>query len=378
MYQSLQHTHHVSPETKISLHEFHKKQAECQVFHTGLSPEMTPLLTMEGPPGLRTREILVKDEGQRLGLKSFKVLGSSFAIHRLKETPRTLCTMTDGNHGKGVAYAAQKMGIPCVIYVPDNMSVARQEAMRDLGAEVIMIEGSYDDAISEVRHKSTENQWTLLSDTSWEGYTEIPQDIMAGYGTIFREIEEQRIGCDPITHVIIQAGVGGLASAGGAWLHLNSHSEVWSNHVKLIIVEPLDADCIAVNVIHQQNNIQNKELISCIGDTNSIMAGLNCGTPSLVSWPILRDIASTFVTIGDNWAKRAMKLMLTQGIISGESGAAGVAAILAAPGLFDEESIILTINTEADTDPDRYQEIIQEIIQGSTLGDPTFTQTARL
>jgi diaminopropionate ammonia-lyase len=368
IYPALQHKHHVSPETLTALQEFNEKQPECHAFHQTLSQERTPLLALSHDVSIR--ELLVKDEGQRFGLKSFKGLGSSFAIHRLTERPQTLCTMTDGNHGKGVAYAAQKMGIPCVVYVPQNMTMARQEAMRDLGARVIVIQGSYDDAISEVRRHASENQWTLLSDTSWEGYTEIPQDIMAGYGTIFREIEEQRQGCEPITHVIIQAGVGGLASAAGAWLHLNSNSEVWSNHVRLIIVEPQGADCIAVNVLHQQNNFENKELISCIGDTNSIMAGLNCGTPSLVSWPILRDIASTFVTIGDNWARRAMKLLHTHEIISGESGAAGVAAVLAAPSLFDEESVILTINTESDTDPETYQDIIhapRELICQSRL-----------
>ena len=133
--------------------------------------------------------------------------------------------------------------------------------------------------------------------------------------------------------------------------------------MKLIIVEPSDADCIVANVVHQQNNVRecsDNELVSCEGKTESIMTGLNCGKPSLVSWPIIRDIATYFITIGDNWAKRAMKKMYQEDIIAGETGGAGIAAILAMPNLFDNESVILTINTEADTDHEDYMRIINE------------------
>ena len=276
----------------------------------------------------------------------------------LENKPHTLCTMTDGNHGKGVAFAAKTLGIRSKIFVPNIMSKSRIDAIRELGAEVIIVNGSYDDSIEEVKQKSIENDWCLVSDTSWEGYTEIPKNIMAGYGTIFREIEEQRKNKNPITDVIIQTGVGGLAAAACAWVELNKiKSNVWCDDVKIIIVEPLDADCMLENVKNQHNNID-KELISCKGKTNSIMAGLNCGTPSLISWPIIRDITSYFVTIGDNWAKNSMKKMHNENVIAGETGAVGVAAIMAIPSLFNENSVILTINTEADTDPDSYNNII--------------------
>ena len=351
--------HALSSETTQVLQEFTDKLPLCEAFHQSLDPTPTPLLTLTRF-GLTPREVLVKDEGARFGLQSFKGLGSSFAIHLLP-TKGTLCTMTDGNHGRGVAYAAQQLGLPCVVYVPQTMTKARQDAIRNLGAHVIVVPGSYDDAIAEVRRHARENDWCLVSDTSWEGYTQIPTDIMIGYSTIFREIEDQRRGRAPITHVVVQAGVGGLASCAALWLELRKKQcSCWDDHVQLLIVEPLDADCIATNIRHQQNHPEHKNLIPCPGSTNSLMAGLNCGMPSYVSWPLIRDIASFYITLGDQWAKRAMVRLHKDHIVSGESGAAGLAGVLAAPSLFEEESVVLTINTESDTDPEAYRRILQE------------------
>lgn len=366
VYNSLQMKLDISEKTQLLLKEFDEKQELCKKFHEQLDDKITPLTNLNDlEKELNIKEIIVKDEGKRFGLKSFKGLGSSFAINMLDCKPKVLCTMTDGNHGKGVAFTAQKLGMKCIIYVPNNMSNARIKAIEEYGAKVIVVEGSYDDAIEEVKIRAKENNWCLVSDTSWKGYEEIPKNIMIGYGTIFREIEFQRKGKLPITHVVIQAGVGGLASSAAAWLHLNKNrSNIWNSHVKLIIVEPSDADCIAYNVMKQRNKIKS-EILTCIGKTDSIMSGLNCGTPSTISWPIIRDIASTYITIGDEWARIAMKKMYAtkNKIISGEAGAAGVACILATckekyMKLFDENSVILTINTEADTDPISFQEII--------------------
>ena len=151
IYYPLQQKNEISNETKQFLMEFDNKQSLCKEYHESISDKMTPLFNMNNfEKQMNIKEIIVKDEGQRFGLKSFKGLGSSFAIHMLKNKPSVLCTMTDGNHGKGVAYIAQKLGIRAIIYVPNNMTLARQKAMSDLGAEVIVVNGLYDDAIEEV------------------------------------------------------------------------------------------------------------------------------------------------------------------------------------------------------------------------------------
>ena len=189
--------------------------------------------------------------------------------------------------------------------------------------------------------------------------------ITIGYSTIFREINKQRLNCDPITHVIIQAGVGGLAGSCGLWLLYNKNylinQNIWSKDVKFILVEPKDADCISHNIIiHRNNNDDN--LYQCIGKTNSIMAGLNCGVPSKISWPIIQDTVDLYVVIGDQWAVKAMKKMKQESIIAGESGGAGIAGLLALIGkrIFNKDSVILSINTESDTDPNNYLKIINE------------------
>jgi diaminopropionate ammonia-lyase family len=375
VYNPLQKKNKITDETKQLLEEFDYKQTNCENFHKTIIHKPTPLRTMfklESELGIG--KILVKDEGERFGLKSFKALGASFAISNLHPLPSVLCTMTDGNHGKGVAFTAKKLGIKAVIYVPKNMTESRKQAMIDLGAKVITVEGTYDDAIEQVKEEAEKNNWCLVSDTSWDGYEKIPNDIVAGYGTIFREIEEQVHSnslnssiidfkdVKPITHVIIQAGVGGLASAAAAYLELNKlRNNVWDNQVELIIVEPVDADCISYNIMKTRNNKNGDKLLTCVGKTDSIMAGLNCGTPSKSAWPMIRDIADLYITIGDEWAKIAMRKMHLENIISGESGAAGLAGLMALQkntNIFDNNSTVLVINTEADTDPISYQKII--------------------
>ena len=350
-------------ETVELLNDFSSKIDECKEIHADI-PE-TPLLRMNKlEEELGIKEIIVKDEGKRLNLKSFKPLGAYYAINTLDPRPEVLCTMTDGNHGKGVAYVAKSLGMEAIIYVPDNMVSARIRAMMDLGAKVRVVDGSYDDAIVRVRDEAQKNGWFLISDTSWSGYTDIPKKITIGYSTIFREINEQRNGSNPITHVIIQAGVGGLAGTCGLWLLYNKQylieQKIWSEDVKFIIVEPKDADCIAYNVMVHGNS-DDEELYKCPGRTNSMMAGLNCGVPSKLSWPVMQDTCDLYLVIGEKWPVKAMKLMHDEKIIAGESGAAGIAGLLAlySKGYFDENSVILTINTESDTDPENYIKIIK-------------------
>ena len=351
------------------LYNFKKNKKSCEFYHNNLKP--TPLCSLKNLANeYNLKELIIKDEGKRFNLGSFKGLGVSYAINKLKKEGKlkevdTLTTMTDGNHGKAVAYIAKDLGYKSIIYVPENMTKSRVNALLDLEATVVYSK-SYDSAIDDVMRQSKLNNWCLVSDTSTKDYTEIPMNIMIGYGTIFREIEKQRINKEPITHVLIQAGVGGLASTAAAWLACHNNYRIWSDNVKLIIVEPTDADCIYTNISHyNNNNLYEVPLISSSKNINSIMAGLNCGKPSFISWPIIRDYASYFITIDDKWAKDAMYKLYNENIQAGESGGAGLAGILATRydkkyNIFDENSRVLLINTENDTDPENYIKIINE------------------
>jgi len=370
---SLQKRIGLSQTTNKIFQEFTSKLENCAQIHINIKP--TPLYrasNLEMEMG-KNCTVFIKDEGQRLGLKSFKPLGSFYAIATLDPIPNVLATMTDGNHGKGVAYVANQLGIQSVIYVPANMKPVRKKAMEELGARVITVKGSYDDAIDIVREEAMKNGWTLVSDTSWKEYTNIPKKITIGYSTIFREINEQMKNSqdskNPITHLFIQAGVGGLAGTAGLWLLYNLHmlknQTVWSNNVQFILVEPKDADCITHNVlIHHNNDLdyQDPILVPCRGKTDSIMSGLNCGIPSYLSWNIIKDTVDYYVVIGDEWAKKAMCLLAKDSIVAGESGAAGVAGMLAlkGKGILKPNSVILCVNTESDTDPENYKKITKK------------------
>ena len=181
VYVSMQRQSNVPEATTVLLEEFQAHQRQVMAFHETIDATLTPLTSMDKlNEELHVKEILVKDEGHRFGLKSFKGLGGSYAISALESQPKVLCTMTDGNHGKGVAFTAKRLGMEAMIYVPSNMSQARIDAIKELGATVIVVDGLYDDAIEMVKKEAEGNGWCLLSDTAWEGYEEIPKNIMAG------------------------------------------------------------------------------------------------------------------------------------------------------------------------------------------------------
>lgn len=316
--------------------------------------------------------LYIKDEGTRMGQKAFKILGVSYAMHRLMEhgvlkEGDTVTTMTDGNHGSALASLAKMYGYNAVIYVPENMTLERINTIRSYGAKCIVTNGSYDDCIEMVKEESQKNGWILISDTAWENYVDIPKNIGSGYLTIFNEVYEELKGSQNITHIFLQVGVGGFASAGVAYAVSQLLPE---DRPKLICVEPEDADCVLENV-KAMSILGN---IMCKGKTDSIMSGLNCGVPSSLAWPILRDYIDAYVAIGDEWARKAVR-MLYHGpnnasedrVYSGESGAAGLAGLLACletPELkhhldLNEHSNVLVINTEGVTDKKSFNEIIR-------------------
>ena len=355
---------------------------------------MSPLVSL---PNLATMfkvgGIWVKDEASRLELNSFKVLGGSFALYRFiqerlhisdeqmsysylvsnevkeKLGDITFASATDGNHGRGIAWAAQKLGHRCVIYVHSETSQRRIDAIRGYGATVKVIDGNYDDAVRQIVVDAKENGWEIISDTSWEGYSQIPTWIMQGYSTMMAEIQEQfsAQGITRPTHVFVQAGVGALAASVIGYYH----SLCGENAPTCVVVEPEDAACLFASA-----STENREIRNVDGDLDTIMAGLACGSPSEIAWNVLRQTVDAFVTVPDYIAAKGMRVYATplKGdpfIVSGESGAVTLGALLSilrengADQLrdflkIDEHSQILLINTEGNTDPVLFRQIIWE------------------
>lgn len=323
--------------------------------------------------------ISVKDESARFGLKAFKGLGSIYALAmevanltgcqadnlRFPElqTPEiqeklknvVFATATDGNHGKGVAWAANLLGCEARVYMPAGSSSMRAQAIRDAGrAQVTITEYSYDDTVKEVSRLAREYGWRLVQDTSWDGYEEVPKHIMQGYTTMVRETVEKME--DPPTHVFLQAGVGAMAGAATGYLaaHYGAQRPV------IVLVEPYAAACI-------YESMEAGDMRTARGDGCTIMAGLNCGTPCSVAWPVLRDYGDFAVVCEDAYAKLGMRRLAEEGVISGESGAAATGAFLRIAEAsemrgklgINGDSRILLFNTEGDTDPVSYREIIK-------------------
>ncbi len=337
--------------------------------------------------------IWVKDESQRMSLRSFKVLGGSFAIYRFikaqlgldhLEVPLaelsspevraklgdlTFAAATDGNHGRGVAWAAAQLGFKSVIYVHKFTSQARIQAIASLGARVEVIDGTYDDAVRQITLDAKQHGWHVISDTSWEGYQDIPKWVMQGYTTMLSEVQEQLAaqGYVKPTHVFAQAGVGALAAATIGFYAKRFGAE----RPKTAVVEPDRAACL-----YQSIEAGDGAPHSFPGDLNTIMAGLACGDPSPLAWSILKDYADVFVQCPDYVAGTGMRVYAVplEGdpfIVSGESGAVTLGALLFAMQLpeyaglrerleLGPDSHILLLNTEGNTDPDHFRRIVWE------------------
>jgi diaminopropionate ammonia-lyase len=314
---------------------------------------------------LGVKNIFVKDESTRFGLKAFKGLGTSYAVvHSLKENQdiQTFCTATDGNHGKALAWSAGLAKKNAVIVIPKHTTEARIKAIEAKKAQVIRFDGNYDEACLYAEELSKQDGWKLIQDVAWDGYEEIPAQIMSGYLSIFKEMENDLHSLDEpkMDIVFLQAGVGSFASS-AVWYYLNRYG---IKKPKIVIVEPCEADGIL-------ESFKRKELTTSKGKQETIMAGLNCGLPSSIAWPILKAGVDAVIRIKDKYAKDAMKLLYQAQfddpkIFSGESGAAGLAGYLSLQNEKDivehlglnSNSRLLFFNTEGDTDPAHFQEII--------------------
>ncbi|MCZ7529457.1 MAG: diaminopropionate ammonia-lyase [Acidimicrobiia bacterium] len=340
--------------------------------------EETPLIDVPAlAERLGVRRIVVKLESDRLGLPSFKILGASWATLRLLEErlgasltecgsieemgraleslkPLTLVAATDGNHGRAVARVARWLGLEASILVPADMADARRRALIDEGATVTVVDGPYDAAVEA--SKSVGPGELVVSDTSWAGYETVPRWIIDGYATIFAEIDEQlslmsMAGPDVVA---VQVGVGALAAA------VIDHYP--APETRIVAVEPERADCVA-------RSITAGRPVSLPGGQDSIMAGLNCGTPSHVAWKELATGLDATVVIDDDWAREGVRALARAGVVVGESGAAGLAGLMAlreqappevcaAAGLRSDASVLL-LATEGATDPDAWTEIVE-------------------
>ena len=340
-------------------------------FHK-LLPGYAPTPLVDAPALARrlgVERVWVKDESSRLGLPSFKILGASWATYRalcrhrgldlsavgdldtlrgqLGDEGLVLVAATDGNHGRAVAHIAALLGIRAHILVPDDMSAARQDAIRREGAQLTIVGGGYDDAIARSAGLADETH-LLISDTSWPGYQEVPGWVIDGYATIGAEVDAQLAsrGARPPDMIAVQIGVGALAAA--IVRHFGRRPGT------VIGVEPTTADCVI-------SSIEAGRILSVPGPHHSIMAGLNCGTPSLVAWPTISRGIHTFLTIQDDAAREAMRMLAEAGIVSGESGAAGLAGLIHHRDRLDlpRDTEVLVISTEGATDPVEYRKIIE-------------------
>ncbi|MGJ4855697.1 diaminopropionate ammonia-lyase [Labrys sp. La1] len=344
----------------------------------------TPLLSLSALAArLGIGELLVKDEAHRLGLCSFKALGGAYAVVRLvieraclllgrqidyselgQADVRSVAAgmifacATDGNHGRSVAQGARFVGAKAVIFVHGGVSPGRVAAIAAFGAEIMRVDGTYDESVTEAARVSETKGWTVVSDTSWEGYERIPGLVMQGYTTILREALRQMR--EPPTHLFVQAGVGGIAAAlgGHAALVLGTHRP------KLVVVEPTLSACIFASA-------KAGRPVKVSHGAPTVMAMLECYEPSQVAWRILARVADAFMTVEDEEAIAAMNSLARPlpgdpAIVAGESGAAGLAGLLQAAGDeamrrtfgLDSDARILMINSEGATDPARYRELV--------------------
>lgn len=323
----------------------------------------TPLHALPGLAShLGVAALHCKDEGQRFGLGSFKALGGAYAVAsvaRERGTDITVACATEGNHGRSVAWGAQQAGVHCVIFLHEGVSAAREAAIARYGAQIRRVPGSYDDAVRTCTEVSHEQGWHIVSDTTWEGYEDIPRQVMAGYSLIAQEVYD--VLTTPPSHVFVQAGVGGMAAA-----MMASVQRCWpSSAMRFVVVEPSSAACL------QASALAEGRMVTVPGPFQTMSAGLACGEPSAAVLDLLTAGTQMFLALDDAWLAKAMRqyarpMAQDPAVVAGASGAAGLAGLLAVmsePELknasaLNDQSRILLVNSENDTDPMAYQQVV--------------------
>lgn len=396
MQEQIKWVMNIMPKTEdTQLHVMEIEEIKkARKFHASFPQyEITPLVELNNMAAfLGINKVLVKDESYRFGLNAFKVLGGAFAMAKymaqkldkdvcdlpyevlVSEETRekfgqvTFFTATDGNHGRGVAWAANRLLQRAVVHMPKGSTITRLNHIKKEGAAVTIEEVNYDECVRMAAAEAAmEPNGVMVQDTAWEGYEEIPAWIMQGYGTMAMEADEQYVKAvgTPPTHVFVQAGVGSLAGAVQGYF-TNKYP---INPPKVVVVEAAEAACL-----YQGAAKGTGEISIVTGDMPTIMAGLACGEPNTISWNILRNHATAFLSCTDQVTIKGMRMLAAPvkgdtPVTSGESGALpfGVLASVMTDEIYgplrealqlNENSNVLCFSTEGDTDPERYQNIV--------------------
>ena len=322
----------------------------------------TPLISLNKlSKKLQLNKIFYKDESKRFHLKSFKALGGAYAVEKVTKGNKkvVVSTATAGNHGRSVAWGSKKLGLKCKIFISEYVSEFRAEVMRSFGADVIRVKGNYDNSLKECIKQSKQNNWQIVQDVAWQDYKLVPKLTMAGYSVMMKEISEQ-INSQQISHVILQAGVGGLAAAMVAGIAR------YLNHIpQVIIVEPESAACVLESI-----KVGKIEKISI--KKESLMGGMSCDEVSLVPWEILKNSINHCVTVSDNYISKTVKLLANselsdEKIVGGECSTPGIISLV---GLnndaeirkeisLNENSNVLLFGCEGDADEELYKKLLK-------------------
>ncbi len=323
----------------------------------------TPLISLNKLSSkLKLNKVFYKDESKRFHLKSFKALGGAYAVEKITKGNKniTVSTATAGNHGRSVAWGSQKLGLKCKIFISDYVSENRAEVMRSFGADVIRVKGNYEDSLNECIKKSKENNWQIVQDVAWKDYMLVPKLTMAGYSVMMKEISEQ-INDQKISHIILQAGVGGMAAGMVAGI-----ARYFSHIPEIIIVEPESAACVMESI--KNGKIEKISIIK-----ESLMGGMSCGEVSLVPWEILKNSINHCVSVSDEFVSKTIQLLAKsklseEKIIGGECSTPGIISLI---GLnnnpktrskinLNKNSNVLLIGCEGDADEELYQKLLNQ------------------
>ena len=327
----------------------------------GYSP--TPLINLSKlSQELNLNKIFYKDESKRFDLKSFKALGGAYAVQKISKGNKNIVvsTATAGNHGRSVAWGAKRLSIKCKIFISEFVSDARGQAMANLGAEVIKVKGNYENSLIECIKQSTKNGWQIVQDVAWDNYLLVPKYTMAGYSVMMKEILDQ-LDNNEITHIILQAGVGGMAAAMIAGI-----ARYLKNIPITIVVEPDSAACVLESI--RSGKIEKIDI-----KRESLMGGMSCGEVSLVPWEILKNSVKYCISLPDDDIAKTMKLLgngsfSEEKIIAGENSAPGVISLIASCEdqkikkdlNLNSNSNVLIIGCEGDTDQEMYKKLVNE------------------
>ena len=323
----------------------------------------TPLISLNKlNEKLKLNRIFYKDESKRFHLKSFKALGGAYAVEKIIKgnDKNVISTATAGNHGRSVAWGAQKNGLECKIFISEFVSESRAKVMRNFGGDVIRVKGNYEDSLNECIMQSNKNNWQIVQDVAWEDYKLVPKLTMAGYSVMMKETSEQ-IKNEKISHVILQAGVGGMAAAMVAGI-----ARYLDYIPQIIVVEPDSAACVLESI--------NKGKIEKISiEKESIMGGMSCGEVSLVPWEILKNSVHFCVTVSDDYISKTVKYLANkefsnEKIIGGECSTPGIVSLAGLNNDYEtrkkvnlnENSNVLIFGCECDADEELYKKLLTE------------------